>query len=117
MLCEACACDHCMQAATNRVPSPVAVLLWQLVAASAHIIVPVAIYNLKVCGLLRSTTGSSARFSNCTQSVAGSACIGFCLSMDVLSGLRFSGCMMHTVIFLILGANSRLRGVPRRRWV
>ena len=37
-----------MQAATNRVPSQVAVLLWELVAASAHIIVPVATYNLKV---------------------------------------------------------------------
>jgi len=40
---------YCVQAATNRVPSPVAVLLWQLVAASAHIIVPIATYNLKVC--------------------------------------------------------------------
>ncbi|KAK9904251.1 hypothetical protein WJX75_007737 [Coccomyxa subellipsoidea] len=36
-----------LKAATNRVPSQIAVLLWQLVAASAHIIVPVATYNLK----------------------------------------------------------------------
>jgi hypothetical protein len=36
-----------LKAATSRVPSPVAVLLWQLVGASAHVIVPVAAYNLK----------------------------------------------------------------------
>jgi hypothetical protein len=44
------------QAATGRDPGAIADLLWQLVAASAHIIVPVATYNLKVRACFRQST-------------------------------------------------------------
>lgn len=40
-----------MQAATTRDGGEIGHLLWQLVAASAHIIVPVAAFNLKARSL------------------------------------------------------------------
>ena len=67
-------CKTChVQAATTRDGGEIGQLLWQLVAASAHIIVPVAAFNLKA----RLTLGAcreAARYEKWRKSTVGCLC-------------------------------------------
>ena len=49
-----------VQAATTRDGGAIGQLLWQLVASSAHIIVPIAAFNLKVPLLITAKLGFAA---------------------------------------------------------